>query len=203
MNWDERKLAKYLLRELVIDLAAGVLFTSYFSTMDMAEALKGLNSEQHTFHDYGYFGVLAAEFDENGVASGEYHPKPSYYALQNLASLFAEDVKEISLPYVFLPEESKYINAMDKFDSNTEVHSFLLHDGSKALAYWQNTDLLETTMESVTTLQLLHDGTIELVDPMDGSIYSLSEDMIEQNGKAITLKHIPIKDYPLFLILKG
>ncbi len=199
MNWDEQKQAKHLLRELIIDLAAGVLFTSYFSTMDMAEALNGLNSEERTFHDYGYFGVLAAEFDENGVASGEYHEKPSYYALQNLASLFAEDVKEISLPYVFTPEECRYINALDKFDGDTEAHAFLLSDGSRVLAYWQNTPLLESTLESVTSLQLLHNGDITLIDPMDGSIYELTEDMLERSGAALTLKHIPIRDYPLLL----
>ena len=200
MNWDEQKQAKYLLRELLIDLATDVLFTSYFSTMDMAEALHGMANEAHTFHDYGYFGVLAAEFDENGVASGEYHEKPSYYALQNLAALFEGDVKNDAFPFIFIPEESRFINAYDRFDADTIALPFRLADGRKALAYWQNTNLLEGTLDSVTSIEILCKGEAQLIDLMSGKVYAFTEEMITRNGNALQLKHIPLRDYPLLLV---
>ena len=200
MNWDEQKQAKYLLRELLIDLATDVLFTSYFSTMDMAEALHGMANEAHTIHDYGYFGVLAAEFDENGVASGEYHEKPSYYALQNLAALFEGDVKNDAFPFIFIPEESRFINAYDRFDADTIALPFRLVDGRKALAYWQNTNLLEGTLDSVTSIEILCKGEAQLIDLMSGKVYAFTEEMITRNGNALQLKHIPLRDYPLLLV---
>ena len=36
--------------------------------------------------DYGYFGILAAEFGPDGRATGEYSPKPSYRALANCSA---------------------------------------------------------------------------------------------------------------------
>lgn len=199
MNWDEQKQAKFLLRQIICDLASDVLFTSYFSTMDMAEALNGIVGQAQSFHDYGYFGVLAAEFDENGVASGEYHEKPSYFALQTMASLLFGDVKVNSFPYIFNAEECRFVNGSDRYDEKTAHHCFTLDDGSHLLAYWQNTKLLEETFDGVTTVELLHSGNIELIDPMDGSIYALPESMVERNGTALTLKHVPLKDYPLLL----
>ena len=79
--WTREKQAKYLLRTLICDLYTGIEFTSYFSTMDMIEALSGRLGDKSSYLDYGYFGVLGADFDENGIATGEYTEKPSYYAL--------------------------------------------------------------------------------------------------------------------------
>ena len=58
-----------------------VKFTSYFSTMDMIEACHGLVDEKKSYLDYGYFGILRTDFDENGISTGNYTPKPSYKAV--------------------------------------------------------------------------------------------------------------------------
>lgn len=199
-NWDETKQAKFLIREIVTDISLGLKFTSYFSAMDMAEALHGMADEKRTCKDYGYFGVIGAEFDDDGVASGEYHEKPSYYALQTLASLFAEEYENISLPVLFAPELAKYINAWDTYDSNVDSRAFRLADGRNCFAYWYNSNLLSESVESVTTIEVLSDKVPQLIDPMDGSIYEFPADLVEQRSSTVKLYHIPIRDYPLLLV---
>ena len=90
-GWTPRKQAKQLLRHAMADLLADVKFSSYFSCLDMMEALNGTVGDKSSYQDYGYFGILGADFDENGFATGEYTPKPSYYALQNLAVIDDDD----------------------------------------------------------------------------------------------------------------
>ena len=59
-NWSQDKQAKLLLRRLVVDLNTEVEFTSWFTTVDMSEALYGENGNVASYLDYGYFGVLGA-----------------------------------------------------------------------------------------------------------------------------------------------
>ena len=85
---------------------------------------------------------------------GEYKPKKSYWALQNLCSLFAE----------------------------------------------------KTEFEGNVTLQIVvHPGTeMHLVDPMDGAIYRIPENMIkDEKNDCLCLEHIPVRDYPLVLCMNG
>ena len=58
---------KFLLRHLITDLACGVELASYFSCMDMIEALNGTVGNVSSYLDYGYFGVLGADFDSDTV----------------------------------------------------------------------------------------------------------------------------------------
>lgn len=80
--WTPRRQAKQLLRHTIADLLTEVKFMSFFSCVDMIEALCGERGVKSSYMDHGYFGVLGADFDEDGFATGEYTPKPSYYALR-------------------------------------------------------------------------------------------------------------------------
>ena len=82
--WTEEKQAKQLARHTLADLMTDVHFTSYFSCMDMIEALNGNVDDKSSYLDYGYFGILGADFEEDGKSIGEYYKKPSYYVLQNI-----------------------------------------------------------------------------------------------------------------------
>jgi hypothetical protein len=66
----------------------------------MIEALNGKAGELKSYLDYGYFGVLRAEFDENGSSVGEYTKKPSYYAYQNFIALFGQGAQKQDLPII-------------------------------------------------------------------------------------------------------
>lgn len=201
-SWTPRKQAKQLLRHTIADLMTEVKFMSYFSCMDMIEALRGERGVKSSYMDYGYFGVLGADFDEDGFATGEYTPKPSYYALQNISSIFAEEVKPLELPIVFRKCDSPRIFGKDMSEKDIVYGGFRKPNGSHALFFWTSTDLMTTEFESTFTLETAALGEdVKLIDPMDGSIYELPEYMLENNGDAhLTLKNLPIKDYPLALI---
>ena len=200
--WTPEKQVKALLRGLVMDMAEGVEFTSYFSTMDMIEALRGRLADKASYLDFGYFGVIGAEFDENGRASGEYKEKPAYYALQALASLMRGDCKACALPYRLEALPSRRVNGTDCTDSTVQLEGFRLDDGKRALIYWNAVDLLTATYEGTLSLQVF--GVTEvprLLDLRDGSIYALTKGMVEDMGKGgIRLKNLPLTDCPLALL---
>ena len=203
-SWTPEKQMKILLRTLVTDLHSGVEFTSYFSTMDMIEALYGVVGDKSTYLDYGYFGVLGADFDEDGVATGEYTPKPSYYALQTLATLFKGNVKPANIPYYRAYNPSRRINATEE-DESAKIYGFELDDGSHALVYWNATHVLTTTYEGTISFAICGQKPedIKLCDLRDGTLYTLREDMIEDAGEDIVrLKNLPLLDAPLAILMK-
>ena len=201
--WTPEKQAKYTLRHRLLDLASEVAFTSHFSALDMIEALNGTVGDKQSYLDYGYFGVLNADFDENGFATGDYSPKPAYYALQNLASVFAEDFKAADLPIMFQPNKSPRIFDSDFKGKSLMWAGFKRDNGAAAFAYWNSADLMTTDFESTVTLDLCSmKGDVRLIDLMDGTVYALPESIVEKVGQTtIRLKNIPIKDYPLLLTI--
>lgn len=75
-------------------------------------------------------------------------------------------------------------------------------NGAKAFAYWYSTDLITCKgYEGSTTFELagVH-GKVRLLDPMDGAIYELGNDIMKDGGNGLfVFEHLPIKDYPLIL----
>ena len=193
--------AKQIARHIMTDILCDVKFTSIFSAVDMNENLSAKAGD--VIDTYGYFGMLSAEFDKNtGFAIGEYKEKPAYYVLQNLSSIFAENIKICDLPVLLIPQDSPRFLGRDCTDPTLVLGGIQNEKGAKAVVYWNSTNML-TTREWVSTITLQTAGLgnkISLIDPMDGSIYSIPEDMIEPDGAGIyLLKNIPVKDYPLIL----
>lgn len=204
MYWvatNERMQAKQLARHTISDILAGVKFTSTFACVDMAE---NLCAKENTVIDtYGWFGVLSAEFDKNtGAAIGEYKEKPSYYCLQNLCSIFDENVEVCDLPILLRPQPSPRIETLDCTDSSLVLGGVKKSNGAKALVYWNSTSMF-TFKEWEATITIQSVGLSEkicLIDPMDGSIYEIPENMItkEYDG-VLQFNNLPIKDYPMIL----
>ena len=198
--WTPRRQAKQLARHTMADLMTEAEFTSYFSAMDMIEALRGTVGDKASYLDYGYFGVLSAEFDEDGFATGEYTPKPSYKALQTISSVFSEEFEMCSLPLTIICRHSDRVFGEDLRRDNILSAGFKRKDGSSAFVYWYPADLMTTEFESTVSFQVVPMGKeIKLIDLMDGAIYKIPDSMIEDNEGAITLVNIPIKDTPLLL----
>lgn len=201
-TWSERRQAKYMARHMIIDLLGGAEFTSYFSCMDMIEALHGVTGDRASWLDFGYFGVLGAEFDENGFAIGEYKPKMSYRTLQVLASALSGEWRLCELPILPRPEVSRRIFGNDVNDMSIISGGFIRPDGSRAYVYWHASDLMTTEYESTVTLNAvcMH-GELQLVDMLNGNIYSIPESIAESHGDGKWILHnLPIKDYPMMLI---
>ena len=200
--WTPRKQCKQLLRHLMADLMTEVKFTSYFTCVDMIEALNGETGNVQSYLDYGYFGVLGADFDSEGRSVGTYTPKPSYYALQALAAMFSEDAQKADLPVMRWPEISERLMGMDCDDASVISTGFKRKNGSAAFVYWNSTDLLTTDFESTITLYTAAlPDKVRLVDLMDGSVYDLPDSILENRGSSkYAIHNIPIRDYPMALI---
>lgn len=204
--WTREKQTKALLRGLIEDLAEGVAFTSYFSTMDMIEALRGRIADKASYLDYGYFGVIGADFDEDGRASGAYTEKPSYYALQTLASLMRGNARPYALPWHFERLPSRRVNGEDTTAHTVQVESFTLDDGSKALIYWNAVDLLTATYEGTVSLHVfgVSAENVRLLDLRDGSVYTLPDGMAEPFGvHGVRFCNLPITDSPLAILFRA
>lgn len=201
--WSEEKQRKYLLRTLICDLWEGLEFTSYFSTMDMIEALRGRIDDKASYLDYGYFGVIGAKFDENGVATGEYKEKPSYYALAALASLFAGKAEACDMIFRRNQLPSTRMAGNDCDDITLRFYPFKLDDGRRVLCYWNGTDMMTTTYEGTVSLDVYNEKTenVRIIDLRDGTLYRLSETMIEKIGvNGIRFKNIPVSDVPMAIL---
>ncbi|MBR2372886.1 MAG: beta-galactosidase [Lentisphaeria bacterium] len=201
MAWTPLKQAKFLSRIILSHLLEGVFINSYFSCIDMIEALNGTVGNKASYLDYGYFGVLGAEFDENGLATGTYTPKPSYRTLQVLASIFREDYEMKELPVRLVSGFSHRTSFMDAPYETMISQGFVKPNGSSAFVYWQPENMLTTSFESTITIQCAGmTGTPRLVDLLDGSVYEIPESIMQrENDNAITFRNIPVKDSPLLL----
>ena len=91
----------------------------------MIEALNGVVTDRKSYLDYGYFGVLSADFDENGMSTGSYSPKPSYTALGNLLSVFSGDFSPAELPLERLILPSKRLGGTDCAGDSLTAYGFM------------------------------------------------------------------------------
>jgi hypothetical protein len=157
--------------------------------------------DKASYLDYGYFGVLGATFDENGVATGEYTPKPSYRSLQVIAAIFRDEFSHSPLPIEFIKLPSNRIHGDEDLGKEILHAGFRKPNGASAFVYWKPTNLMTTSFESTISLEAAHvAGEARLIDLIDGSVYALPEGMVTDNGKGHRLfKHLPLKDSPLVL----
>ncbi len=199
--WTPERQAKFLARTLLIHLAEGVEINSYFSCLDMIEALNGKVGEKASYLDYGYFGVLGAEFDADGRSTGEYRPKPSYRTLQVLASIFRGTFTIEDLPVRFINGQ-RSPRIMRNDDGGAELLTCGLRKPEGAgFVYWKPAELLTSTYASSVSLEAAGiAGDPVLIDLLDGSIHEIPESSIETVGNHHRrFHHLPLRDYPLLL----
>lgn len=209
-SWTPRKQAKQLARMMLHNLFSGAYFCSYFSCMDMAEALNGKTGDAESRRDFAAFGVLSSHFNENGISQGPFTPKLSYRTLQVLCSIFGEPYELCDLPAVWdktflngFPESepSWTIRRMDDSPDDLIHQGFRRGNGSSALIYWTPKELLTTEYSSTISLEICKmEGCAYLIDILDGSIYEIPEKMEEFPGKDLRIfHHLPLMDHPLML----
>lgn len=200
--WTPEKQAKFLARMLLIHFAEGVEINSYFSCLDMIEALNGKVGEKASYLDYGYFGVLGAEFDADGRSTGEYRPKPAYRTLQTLAAIFRGELIAEELPVRLLCDQLSPRLMRNDDSAKNELLTFGYRKKQGAgFVYWKPVELLTTTYASTISLEVAGvEGEPRLVDLLDGTIYAIPESAIEITGKnSRRFLHLPLRDYPLLL----
>ena len=204
--WTPARQVTQLLRSMLIDLHEEVAFASYFSTMDMVEALHGKLTDRASYLDWGYFGVLSAEFDENGRSTGEYREKPAYHALSALAALFAGEVHRQSFAYVGECLPSRRVGGRDCAAGTVTELGFALPGGRRAFAYWNAVPLLTSTYEGTISYSFfgLDTRRIELVRLSDGAVFTLPDDMVsELPDGGVRFVNLPITHDPMVLVFGG
>ena len=203
--WTPLKQAKYLLRHRLLDLSSELIFTSHFSAMDMVEALNGVVGDKASYLDFGYFGVIQADFNEDGVATGTYRPKLSYRAMQHLCAIFNENVVADDLPIKRIVNDSPRVFGKDESDSRIVTLGYSNGRGS-GLAYWKAADLLKETFEGTISFQLAgEEKPPVLIDLLNGGIYTLPESMLKrgESGIITELINLPLTDCPMLLAFDG
>ena len=202
--WTPRKQARQLVRRAVADLLSGVEFSSYFSCLDMIEALNGKVGDVASYLDYGYFGVLGAEFDSDGRSTGVYTPKLSYRALGALASILRGKPRLVEAPVMFCAGDAPHLGEWmrEPHESDLLFGMFELANGARGLAYWMPTPL--HTIEYDGTASLVWRGVDTaplLADPLAGTVGTLPQSCVERLAPGVLkLNHIPLHDTPLFLL---
>ena len=202
--WTPRKQARELVRHAVADLLAGVEFSSFFSCLDMVEALGGTVGDLASYLDYGYFGVLAAEFGPDGRATGTYAPKPSYHALASLSSILRGTPRRVEAPVQFCAAEAPHLGWGMREPAGRDLlfGMFDLANGARGLAYWKPTPL--HTGEYDGTASLIWrgiDAAPLLADPLAGTVETLPQTCVERIAPGVLkLRRIPLRDTPLFLL---
>ncbi len=200
--WTPERQARFLVRHTMSHLLESVKFTSYFSCMDMVEALSGTVGNKSSYMDFGYFGVLGANFDENGVATGNYTPKLSYRALQTIAAIFHDDFEVAELPIRFFDSEHS-VRILRNDDSYRELYSggFRRPDGSCAFVYWKPVELLTTSYESSVSLEVAAlPEKIQVIRLMTGEIFEVPSAQLTDKGNGYRhLLHLPLYDDPVLV----
>ena len=169
----------------------------------MIEALFGIVGDVQSYLDYGYFGVVGAEFDENGFSVGSYTPKPSFKALQNLCSIFCNDYTNAKLPIENVVEFSPRMLGDDFDFAQARSYGFTKPNGSSAICYWNPKNILTETYEGTFSIRITLDKfshEFALIDLLDGSIYKLPDSMIVKEGDlTVKLSHLPNTESPMLL----
>jgi hypothetical protein len=192
--------AKVLGRSILTDLSAGMDYTCYFHMSDFKFYYR------NGFCDVpNHFGLIT--FDEPPK------PKPSYYMLQRLCSLFDNDTK--------LAPRSHIDMDIDEMGKSKERYSFQIdiinskftafeRNGKPLAAWWMPADLLPTVSgnKAYETKNInIHIWTPDeniknpvVIDPMTGDVFE-PEISINEEGlnikDCIKLSNVPLKDYPM------
>ena len=181
LEWNEQAQASWLLRRLITDLSLNVELTSYFLIVDLANYVAAGGVDGRT----NFKGVLRAT---------DYKPKPSFYALQNLCTLFDSETKP-----------SDHLLRCTRVTGGDEMvvqrHTFARR-GTPIFAYWFASNLPDTFTPGKVDLFAWSGAAAELKNPIlidlrDGSISAVPNP--ERRPGAVIVKGVPLLDSPMLL----
>ena len=195
---DPNKQAKQLLRQMVVDRASNIFFSSYFTLTDMHENL--MAPAGRPIRKHGYFGLLSAGFDKNGVACPPFTPKPSYYAYQNLCAFLPETARKTEIPFWVERERDVYSPLKHLFQKEKRewTHVCFENEKGKAFLYWMPTDLLYCKKYSASvSIRFLTDEMPRHVDLLSGEVTDLPH---QKKDGCILIETLPVSDYPMAVV---
>ena len=74
-------------------------------------------------------------------------------------------------------------------------------ESGKAFVYWYPSNIMTTSYQSLITVEFYTEyKDIKLIDVMEGSIYEIPENLLEDKGDGVyIIRELPVKDTPLIL----
>lgn len=173
LEWSEDTQAKWLLRRLLTDLHLGIEMSSYFLIVDIENYVR---REGNT-----------GKPNPKGVLRGKtYEPKPSYFALQNLCSLFDAKTK---------PE---YIQFRASADATTAT---FLRGSIPIFAFWKASNLQKRYEPATISISLRPDSTMRFAEPILVDLKSGDVSIIqgEKKGGFWSFSGTQLKDWPCLI----
>ncbi len=193
-NATEQTQAKFVLRRVLLDYMADMQFIAYFHIADLME------------NTYRQASGEARPPVMLGLLNGKsYTPKKSYYAMRNIASLMDGECGSPETMFVNAWMEDYNQRAQGAIPALSIVTASFLRRGYPLYSWYYPEDLQREWEGNVTlsigVLPDEGDNKLEqpvLIDCMSGNVYEPMETLV-QYGSRLTLKGLPLTDYPVFL----
>lgn len=181
-DWNETRQAKWLLRRLLTDLSLQLELTSYFHTIDLVNYTSRDQASTMT----NYKGVLRGT---------QYTPKPSYFAYQNLCSLFDAETKAADL----------LIRSAGVQDEQVFAASFVRR-GAPIFVRWLPVGLQQDKPWRRSSAELWSGKTAKMTEPvlidlLSGQTYKIGKATFSDGWWKI--ENLPLTDYPLIVTDKS
>ncbi len=174
-DWTELSQAKWALRRLLGDLGRDIP-SSYFAIMDMKYP-----------DEMNMKGLLKSTEDQ----TVEY-AKPAYYALQNLAAVFDNQLRRIE-DYTFPTDSS---NSLSVFGYENK------HSGAQIVTIWLDGEIPGNSTEKTLMDLTLPKGRFEnpcYVDLRTGRVYTIPNENWSLKSTSCRFKQVPCYDSPILI----
>jgi hypothetical protein len=186
-NLSEAIQAKWILRRILTDLGLDLDYTQYFHTVDLFD---------YIMHDgpsgkNQYMGLLRGN---------DYSPKPSFYALQAVCSLFDGETEQTDL--VLFPRKLDGSAYKARFEIAAIESATFVRNGYPVYAYWYPSDFDAPLPPQPIEIGIWHGKAAELknpvlVDPLHQQLFRLTSELKDRRGEAAF--RLPLLDYPLII----
>jgi hypothetical protein len=180
--WTEYTQAKYNMRRMLGDLGHDIE-TSVFTIIDI-------------YYNWGDRAVLNTKgLIQSDITMAAIRPKVAYYAIQNLAAIFDNDmILNPEFDFSSTNKESMSVYGYQHQPTKTPLAALWL-DGKNA------TNSFETTQVDIT-FENISFKTPVWVDLMTGSIHEIPKSQWRKSGKSCTF-NIPLYDSPVLITEKS
>jgi hypothetical protein len=178
--WTELSQAKWFLRRMAADRRAGIK-TNIFTIADL-----NYRNSEHTGGEFTHNCKGLLDTDKNDQVV---HPKASYYAVQNMITLFDDKVLPVGAQ-TGTSREGYTVGTFMKGDAPI----MLVWDARKTPG-----DSLSRPLVSVTVPTFQWQDPV-LVDLLSGTVHELPKDSIRADTSGTVIDSLPVGDYPTALV---